>query len=58
MVVEIDVVAILMLVLVCVILEIGGVLVIKFKLQLETLTATGPTSGLGKCSDRATMKML
>ena len=58
MVVEIDVVAILMLVLVCAILEMGGVLVIEIKLQLETLNATGPTRGLGKCSDRATMEML
>ena len=58
MVVEIDVVAILMLVLECVILEMGGVLVIIVKMQLETLNATGPTSRLGRCSDRATMEML
>ena len=58
MVVEIDVVAILMLVLECVIVEMGGVLVITFLLQLEKMTVTGPTNGLGKCSDKATMEML
>ena len=54
----VDVLAMLVLVVVCVISEMYGVVLINFLLQLEILTVAGPTNGLGKCNDRATIKTL
>ena len=66
-VVEIDVVAMPVMILVEVdvvvmiledaVVEMAGVLVFDITIQVETITVIGPTSGLGRCSDRATMEI-
>ena len=52
---EVGVAEILIFVFVSATAEMSGVLVIKVPLQ--PVTVIGPTSGLGRCSDRATMEM-